>query len=98
MDANLLSRALVIYTGRGASPYPARSVDRISEYFGIVAAAELEAEVTRLDEEFYMLEPANDESIDAAADRAVSIFAAHHPDLTKDAIDALRWCYTYDWK
>lgn len=98
MDAVRLSEALVIYTGRGRSAFPIRSLERISEHFGSVEAADLTAEVARLDEEFYRTEPSKDESLDAAADRAAATFAAHHPDLTSDAVDALRWCYTYDWK
>jgi hypothetical protein len=98
MDADRLSEALIIYTGRRTSPFPVRSVERLSEHLGSLAAADLATEVTRLDEEFYATEPTNDESLDVAADRAAAIFATRHPDLTSDAVDALRWCYTYDWK
>lgn len=98
METSQISEALVIYTGRGASPFPIRSLERLAERFGPAAASDLAAEVTRLDEEFYATEPASDESLDAAADRAAAVFAARHPDLTRDAVDALRWCYTYDWK
>ncbi|PZS31617.1 MAG: hypothetical protein DLM58_11355 [Pseudonocardiales bacterium] len=76
----------------------ARSVERLSEHFDTLKASDLAVEAARLDEEFYEIEPANGESLNEAADHAAAILATHHPGLTKDAVDALRWCYTYDWR
>jgi hypothetical protein len=98
VDAAQLSDAIVIYTGREISPFPARSAERLSEHFDDLTASDLVPEVTRLDEEFYQTEPAEREPLNAAADRAAAAFVARHPDLTMDAVDALRWCYTYDWR
>ena len=98
MDALLVSEAVVLYTGRGRSPFPARSVERLQEHFGPLVASDLAAAVTRLDEEFYEIEPANGESLEDSADRAAAVFAERHPELTSAARGALRWCYTYDWK
>ena len=53
---------------------------------------------TRLDEEFYEVEPTDDESLEGSADRAAAVLSARHPELAPAAVDALRWCYTYDWK
>lgn len=98
MDGLLVSEAIVIYTGRGLSPFPARSLERLPERFDPLVASDLAAEVTRLDEEFHSVEPKNGESLEESADRATAAFAEHHPELTTAAVDALRWCYTYDWK
>lgn len=98
MDALLVSEAILIYTGTGRSPFPTRSVERLPEHFDPVVAADLAAEVVRLDEEFYEVEPETGESLEASADRAAASFAERHPELTTAAVDALRWCYTYDWK
>jgi hypothetical protein len=54
--------------------------------------------VTQLDKEFYEVEPTPGQSLNDAADTAAARFPARHPDLTADAVAALRWCYTYDWK
>lgn len=98
MDPVMTSRAIVVYTGRGLSPFPVRSPERLAEYFGPLVAADLAPVVDRLDEEFYEVSPASSETLEAAADRAVAVFVQRHPELTRDAVDALRWCYTYDWK
>ncbi|WP_375493437.1 hypothetical protein [uncultured Jatrophihabitans sp.] len=98
MDADLVSQALVVFTGKGLSPFPVRNVDRFAGHFGALTAADLAAEVQRLHDEFYKVEPRADESLVVAADRATAVFVARHPELTSDAVDALRWCYTYDWK
>jgi predicted Ser/Thr protein kinase len=98
MSNAVLSHAVVIYTGRGISPFPVRSIERLAEHFVSLQAAELAPVVAGLDEEFYEVEPASGESLNAAADRAAAVFTSHHPELTAEAIDALRWCYTYDWK
>lgn len=99
MNPEELSRAIVLYTGRGGgSPFPTRSLERLAQYFDVLEAADLANEIAHLEEEFYEVQPTDLESLNESADRAAAVFASRHPELTEEAVDALRWCYTYDWK
>jgi hypothetical protein len=98
VDAEVVSRAIVVYTGRGLNPFPVRSPERLSAYFGESLALDLVPVVERLDKEFYEIVPASSEPLDEVADRAAGAFGERHPELSREAVDAFRWCYTYDWK
>jgi hypothetical protein len=73
-------------------------MERLLEHFDSLVAADLAPVIDHLDEEFYEVGPDSADSLKASADLAAEVFAQHHSDLTAEAIDALRWCYTYDWK
>ena len=38
------------------------------------------------------------EDLDAAVARAVALVAAHHPELSHEALPSLEWQYRFDWK
>jgi hypothetical protein len=73
-------------------------MERLLEHFEPLVAADLAPLIDRLDEEFYEVGPESAENLNTAADLAAEVFAKRHPDLSAEAVDALRWCYTYDWK
>ncbi len=90
MTLDALSAAIILYSGRGLSPFPDRDLDRLP--------AELAGEVDRLASEFYEVTPDANETLIEATDRAAAVFAARHPELSAEAVSALRWGYAYDWK
>lgn len=73
-------------------------MERLLGYFDPLVVADLAPVIDRLDEEFYEMDPHPGETLNTAADHAVAAFVERHSDLTSEAVDALRWCYTYDWK
>lgn len=98
-DPALLSSAIVIWTGWGETPWPARDETRLVERYGAGAAATLLPRIRELEDEFY----ASDARFIAAdlkqmADLAEARFRELHPELSEEAIRALSWCYTYDYK
>lgn len=98
MGPEVVSEAVILHSGRGLSPFPLRDAGRLALRFGPGEAADLAVIVDRLSREFYEVEPEAYESLEEAADPAVEAFAVRHPELSAEAISAIRWCYTYDWK
>lgn len=98
MTPDALNRAIILYTGRDISPFPVRDLDRLGGAFTAHDAADLAVEVDRLSHEFYEVKPDANETLIEAADRAAAVFAKRHPELSADAVSALRWCFAYDWK
>ncbi len=101
LDVSLVntSRAIVVWTGWGPTSWPARNDERVVEQFGPDLAIELLPRIRKLEEEFY-----ESDARFAAADLeemgniAAEQFRRAHPELSDEAIQALAWCYTYDYK
>lgn len=98
-DPDLLSKALIVWTGWGHARWPSRDEHRLVEHFGGDLAAELLPELHRLESEFYDSD-AHTKVADLAemGNIAARRFRDLHPELTSDAVDALKWCYTFDHK
>jgi hypothetical protein len=93
------SEALALYLGEGLSPYPKRDPARLTERFGESEGLDLVAYAERVLDELYAVKPDWDsEDLAAATDRAVRGVIERHPELSTEAIDALRWSYSWDWK
>jgi hypothetical protein len=53
----------------------------------------------RLEDEFYASDARFTEAdLADIGDRAAARFRELHPELTHDSIEALAWCYSYDFK
>jgi hypothetical protein len=90
---------MMLYLGRGLSPYPKRDPARLTAKFGDADGLDLVAYVERVLHELYEVKPDWDaEDLKAATDRAVRGVIDKHPELSTEAIDALRWSYSWDWK
>lgn len=99
MDATELSEALVLWTGRGQHAWPHRDEASVVDAFGEERALDLLSRIKTLEEEFYE----SDARVTASdlremGDRAAAEFRARHPELSEDAVEALAWCYTFDFK
>jgi len=99
MEQELVSEAVVIWSGRGRKPWPTRDLSRLADHFGPELAADLAPIVTRLELDFCAADPSEiGKLIDDGKDVAATKFRALHPEISDDAVEALWWCYTYDWK
>jgi hypothetical protein len=94
-----VGEAIVIWSGWGRSSWPSRSDDLVVARYGPEVAADLLPNVRLLVDEFYGSDARNTavELADMAAASSRS-FADKYPDLARDAISALAWCYTFDFK
>ncbi|MEV8504609.1 hypothetical protein AB0368_07225 [Actinoplanes sp. NPDC051475] len=99
MDNELLTRAIVVWTGRGRNPWPERDDEAVVTAFGDELGLDLLARVRTLADDFYNSK-ANVEAPDISAmgKQAAAEFHAKHPEIGEDAVRALAWCYTYDFK
>jgi hypothetical protein len=93
------SESIVLLLGRGASPYPKKDPERVTAVYGDSVGLDLVSYAQRVLNELYDVTPNWDaEDLLGAAERAVSTVAARHPELNRDALEALRWSYTYSYK
>ena len=95
----LLSQAIVVWTGRGRTAWPSRDERYVVEQFGEDVAVTLMPAIKELAADFY-LSSARDTVADLSemGDVAASEFRSRHPEISEEAVQALRWCYTYDYK
>jgi hypothetical protein len=98
-DAKLVSDAIVVWTGWGRTSWPTRDETQLVEHFGAEKASDLMWTVSRLEAEFYE----SDAHLTVAdlvdvGHVAAARFRGSHPELTDDAVEALTWCYTFDYK
>jgi len=97
MEPALINAAIVMWSGRGLRAWPTRDLSRLAEHFDPGLAADLAALVTQIEEDFWAAGP-HGELMDDGKEVATSVFQALHPAISEDALDALWWCYSYDWK
>lgn len=93
------SRAVVLFLGWRSSPVPLRDSQRLVDEYGASDGAVLERYVNEVIDELHSLEV--DWSVDtltSAAAKAVRLVSDRHPELSSDALEALQWKFTYDWR
>jgi len=98
MNSSKIDAAIVLFTGKGMFNFPHRSLERVKNHFPGPEGVEFARRVDELETEFYEVKPRPDETLDEASDRAAQTFARHHPELSAEAVDALDWCFAFDWK
>jgi len=66
---------------------------------GTEAALDLLPVVRHMQHEFYESDAHNVVAdLDEVANTAATEFRVRHPELSDEAVDALAWCYSWDWK
>lgn len=99
IDSTTLSSAIVIWTGYGHTSWPSRDEARVESAFGTNVATELVPVVRSLEEDFYRSEAhLTAVDLDSMAAEASRRFKQRHPEVSDEAIAALAWCYTFDYK
>lgn len=98
-DVELLSEAIVVWVGWGTSPWPLRDESRVVELLGEELASLLMPAVLRAEREFYQSDARNVVAgLAQMGEVAAEQFRRSRPDLSDEAVRALAWCYTYDFK
>jgi hypothetical protein len=95
-DPARISRALVVWIGKGESAWPDHDDARLIRNFGADDAAELLPALRAIEDEFFESD-ARDRVADLGemARAAAAEFRDKHPEIAEDAIDALAWSYSY---
>ena len=98
-SADEVSEAIVIWSGFGEEVYPRRDERRVVTRLGEDRAVDLLPQVKRLADEFYESDAyATEPDLAAVGRKAAATFRDRHPELSDAAVEALTWCYTWDWK
>ncbi|MDE0547408.1 hypothetical protein [Microbacterium sp. C7(2022)] len=94
-----LSFAVVTWTGWGRASFPARDDDLLTATFGFARAIDLLPQVHELEEDFFRSNAhITAPDLQSMGGQAADEFRSAHPEVTEDAVQALAWCYTYDYK
>ncbi len=94
-----ISQAIVVWAGYRSESWPSRNDDRFASLIGADSAIELLPVIRRLESEFYESDAHNTVSgLVEMASAAAAEFRERHPELSDEAVDALAWCYSWDWK
>jgi hypothetical protein len=92
------SQALVVYLGKGTSPYPKPDPQALVDRFGDQGLDLLSYCQKVLNELYGVVPDWSVEDLATASARAVATVRARHPELSQDALDVLLWSYRWDWK
>jgi hypothetical protein len=87
----------MLYLGVGLGPVSHLDPQRVVDSFGEDQGFDLLRYVQTLLDELYAV-PVDwtVETLASATDTAVQTIAARHPELSEDALDALKWKFGYD--
>lgn len=98
-DPDLVSDAIVLWLGFRIVPWPQRDESRVVERFGMDGANALLPLVRALEDEFYESDARHIAAdVKAMGEQASAEFRVEHPELSDDAVAALAWAYTFDFK
>ena len=99
MTANDVSTAVTMYLGYGSSAFPLTDYARLVSNFGDARAVELKSQIKSLLQELDS-SPIDwsSHSLQSAGDLVRSSTRARHPELTDEAVQALVWKFTFDWR
>jgi hypothetical protein len=96
---SVIGDAVVVWTGYGSSSRPERDEQRLVERFGTESAADLLPKVRALYDDFYASDaPHTAPDLVSMGKTAASRFREMHPDIPEEPVQALAWCYTFDYK
>lgn len=99
LDADEVSEAIVLWSGKGDFPIPRRSEARVIARFGEDRGLDLLPRVRQLEHEFYESKAyAIGSDLAAVGRKAAEEFRMRHPEISEAAVHALAWCYTWDWR
>jgi hypothetical protein len=94
-----LAEAVRIWTGWGTSLLPNRNDARVVQHYGEEKAAQLLPMIKLLEDDFYTSDARfTAEDLAEMAVVASQHFAQKHPGIDEDIVEALTWCYTFDFK
>jgi hypothetical protein len=94
-----LTKAVLLWTGHGISSWPHRETAAVVQEFGEARGLDLLVALRSLEADFYSSDAhLTDPDLQAMTDRASEEFRSRHPDAPSALVDALAWCYSFDYK
>jgi hypothetical protein len=91
--------AVLAWTGYGHEMMPTRNDESVVSMFGHEAASLLLPEIKALMNDFYSTSAKNTETdLIKMGSEAASKFRRRHPDAPKAVVEALEWCFTFDYR
>ena len=96
-NAELVSAAIVAWTGHGDHDRPQRDESLVVAQFGADRAVDLMRQVSGLEADFFS-STAHQTTADLVerTSQAAREFRERHPEVSDEALNALAWCYSYD--
>jgi hypothetical protein len=99
VEDSRLSQAVVAYLAKGRSPFPRSDDEAVLEFAGEQGGAELLARVREITAEMMAIPiDWSTHSLVEGGREAQRRIAELHPELGSDALDALYWMFTYNWR
>jgi hypothetical protein len=93
------SEAVILLLGRGISPYPKRDPERLTQRFGEELGLDLVQYSEAVLAELYAEPPDwSTDDLKSATENAVQRIRSGHPELSDEALSALGWSFSWDWK
>src|SRR5690242_7894175 len=94
-----LTKAVVLWTGHGTRSWPHRDDAALVQEFGEARGLDLLVALRSLEADFYSSDAhLTEPDLRAMGDRAAEEFRSRHPDAPSAIVDALAWCYSFDYK
>ena len=89
----------MLWTGCGARSWPHRDDAALVREFGEARGLDLLLAVRSLEADFYGSEAhLTEPDLQMMTARAAAEFRSRHPDASSTLVDALAWCYSFDYK
>jgi hypothetical protein len=95
---DLVSRALVAWTGHGDAAWPHRDEQHVGAVFGTDVAADVLPLIRSLASEYQSDARHKARDLLQTGAPASVEFRIRNPEISNDAVEALTWCYTFDFK
>ncbi|WP_369371826.1 hypothetical protein AB1046_00490 [Promicromonospora sp. Populi] len=94
-----LTAAIVLWTGRECSDSPTRDSESVIRDYGDSVGRTLLARILEIEEAFYKTSAhAKVSDLAAMGEQAAADFRPKHPEVGEEAVQALAWCYTFDYR
>jgi cytochrome P450 len=94
-----LSEAVILWTGWKHAAWPSRDESRVVQRFGADVASGIMSEVYKLESDFYSSDARHiARDLATMGEIASDQFRERHPEIEEEAVRALSWCYTFDYK
>lgn len=98
-DSRTVVEAFRLWIGWGRSNHPLRDDNAVESRFGIETASELLPAMKLMLDEYYSSDAKfSAGNLTEMGQIATSEFRAKHPETTDEILEALEWCYTFDFK
>lgn len=99
MKTGDLSTAIVLFLGFGSASSPRKDSARLVQEFGAAQGALYETQVLSvIDEVGDIAVDWSQHSLQSAGEMVRAEMQRRHPDLSDEALRALAWKFTFDWR